>query len=103
MRPRLHIFGHVHYGFGRESAYFDDLQLAYERFLSRPPQKLIWEIVPNRSWLDVAHIMFLGVETVLWKWLMGGPGSNQGSVLVNAAQMHGSSGKVRSRAVVIDM
>lgn len=34
---------------------------------------------------------------------MGGPGSNQGSLLVNAAQMYGSTGKVKNRAVVVDI
>lgn len=104
VRPRLHVFGHVHWGAGKEPVYFDDLQAAYERLLSRPPRGLIRELLlPSRAWLDVAEIIYLGIESVLWKWIMGGPGSNQGSLMVNAAQMVGSTGKVRSRAVVVDI
>jgi hypothetical protein len=44
-----------------------------------------------------------GVHSVLWKWIMGGPGSNQGGLMVNAAQMYGNSGKVKSRARVIEI
>lgn len=58
---------------------------------------------PCGLWLDVLEILYLGVESVLWKWLMGGPGSNDGSLLVNAAQMDGNSGKVKSRARIIDV
>lgn len=63
----------------------------------------MWDLWPNSAWLDIAEVVYLGIESVLWKWLMGGPGSNQGSLMVNAAQMYGNTGKVRSRAVVIDM
>lgn len=99
----MHIFGHVHHGAGTEPAYFDDLQARYERLLSRPRLGLLRELFPCGLWLDVLEIAYLGVEAVLWKWLMGGPGSNDGSLLVNAAQMNGNTGKVKSRAVVIDV
>ncbi|ODA76356.1 hypothetical protein RJ55_08202 [Drechmeria coniospora] len=103
VKPRLHVFGHTHWAYGKESVYFDDMQVAYERLLSRPRRGLLWDLVPNESWLDMAQVLLHGVHSVLWKWLMGGPGSNQGSLMVNAAQMHKNSGTVRSRAVVVDM
>lgn len=102
MKPRLHVFGHVHWGAGTESAYFDDLQEAYERLLSRPRRGLC-EVFPSRTWIDVLVVLYLGVESILWKWLMSGPGSNQGSLFVNAGQMYGNTGKMKSRAVVVDM
>ncbi|KFH44000.1 rhamnogalacturonate lyase C-like protein [Hapsidospora chrysogenum ATCC 11550] len=103
VRPRLHVFGHVHAGAGIEAAYWDDFQEAYERLLSRP-RRGIWELViPGRIWLDALHVVYLGIESVLWKWLMSGPGSNHGSLLVNAAQMDAKSGKVKSRAWTIDI
>ncbi|KAI8633570.1 Metallo-dependent phosphatase [Xylariaceae sp. FL1651] len=33
VRPALHIFGHVHEGYGHEVAHFDSLQAAYERVI----------------------------------------------------------------------
>ncbi|KAF4119239.1 Calcineurin-like phosphoesterase [Geosmithia morbida] len=106
VQPRLHVFGHVHSGAGCEPVYFDDFQAAYERVLSRPlPVGPIREVViPNAKWLDVAALVYLGVESVLWKWLMAGPGpDDRGRLMVNAAQMYRNTGKVKSRATVVDM
>ncbi|KAI6785441.1 putative rhamnogalacturonate lyase C [Emericellopsis cladophorae] len=103
VRPRLHIFGHVHFGYGSSPAYYDDLQTAYERLMARPKRGWLRECFPCDLWWDVATVLYLGLESVAWKWLMGGPGSNRGGLMVNAAQMHGNTGKVRSRAVVIDI
>ncbi|KFA55536.1 hypothetical protein S40293_02014 [Stachybotrys chartarum IBT 40293] len=101
VKPRLHVFGHVHWAYGQESVYFDELQATYERFLARPRTGFIRDFVPSRAWLDILRIIYHGVDSVLWKWIMGGPGSNNGSIMVNAAQMYGNSGKVVSRPVVV--
>jgi len=103
VRPRLHVFGHVHFGAGTQAAYFNDLQARYETLMSRPRLGLVRECFPCGLWLDVLEIVYLGVESVLWKWVMSGPGSNDGTLLVNAAQMVGDSGRVKSRAVVVDV
>jgi hypothetical protein len=47
------------------------------------------------------HVLGYGLHSVVWKWIMGGPGSNHGSLMVNAAQMYGNTGKVKSRPVVV--
>ena len=103
MKPRLHVFGHCHYAYGTESVYFDDFQITYERLMARRRHGLLWDLVPSQLWVNVAQLVFHGVHSVLWKWIMGGPGSNQGSLMVNAAQMYKNSGRVTSRAVVVDM
>lgn len=33
LRPRLHVFGHVHEGYGKEGLVFDGLQAAFERLI----------------------------------------------------------------------
>ena len=71
--------------------------------MSRPRRGLLDLLLPSQTWLDALQVLYLGVESVLWKWLMSGPGSNQGSLLVNAGQMYGDSGKVKDRAVVVDI
>lgn len=103
MKPRLHVFGHIHSGAGTEPAYFDDFQAAYEQLLSRPRQGPIMEMMPSQLWLDALRVLYFGIESVLWKWIMSGPKSNDGSLLVNAAQAYRSTGKVKSRAVVVDI
>lgn len=47
------------------------------------------------------QVVWYGVHSVLWKCLMAGPASNNGSLMVNASQMYGNSGKVKNRAVVV--
>lgn len=103
VKPRLHVFGHVHWGAGKEAVYFDEMQLAYERLLARPRRGPFWDFFPNAAWLDIAQLLYHGVESVLWKWVMNGPGTNSGSLMVNAAQMYGNTGKVKSRAVVVEI
>ncbi|KAF4592460.1 metallophosphoesterase domain-containing protein [Ophiocordyceps camponoti-floridani] len=102
VRPRLHVFGHVHSAYGSEPVYFDEMQAAYERLLSRPSGPLS-DLFPSRRWLDFLQIIFQGVRTILWKWLMAGPGSNRGGLLVNAAQAYETTNIVKSRAIVVDI
>ena len=103
MKPRLHVFGHVHSGYGTESVFFDEFQATYEQFLSRPKRGPFWDFVPNKDWVDVAKLVYHGVHSVLWKWIMGGPGSNQGGLMVNAAQTWQSTNKVKDRAIVVEL
>ncbi|PFH59058.1 hypothetical protein XA68_12876 [Ophiocordyceps unilateralis] len=102
VRPRLHVFGHVHSAYGTEPVYFDDMQAAYERLLSRPAGPIA-DLMPSRKWFDFLQIISLGVRSVLWKWLMAGPGSNQGGLLVNAAQTYETTNIVKSRAIIVDL
>ncbi|KAG8360884.1 hypothetical protein FVEN_g1810 [Fusarium venenatum] len=103
VKPRLHVFGHVHYAYGKESVFFDNFQETYERIMSRPRRGPILDFIPNEAWLDYLRFLAQGVHAVAWKWIMSGPGSNNGSLMVNAAQMKGNSGKVKSRAVVVEI
>ncbi|KAK0391162.1 hypothetical protein NLU13_0663 [Sarocladium strictum] len=103
VKPRLHVFGHVHWGAGTEPVHFDECQAAYERVLARPESCFVRDLFPSRKWIDVLMVVGHGVHSVLWKWIMGGPGSNHGGLMVNAAQMYGNSGKVRSRVRVIEI
>ncbi|KAM0343997.1 hypothetical protein ACHAPU_008055 [Fusarium lateritium] len=103
VKPRLHVFGHVHFAYGKESVFFDNFQETYERIMSRPRRGLIRDFIPNEAWLDYLRFVAQGLHSVAWKWLMSGPGSNNGSLMVNAAQMYGDSGKVKNRAVVVEI
>lgn len=103
VKPRLHVFGHCHWAYGQEPVYFDEMQVAYERLLNRPRRGPIMDFIPNRSWVDMWKVVYYGLHGVAWKWLMGGPRANQGSIMVNAAQMYGNTGRIKSRAYVVDI
>lgn len=103
VKPKLHVFGHVHWGHGRESAYYDECQRAYESLMSRPKRGPLHDLVPNASWKEAFQVIYYGIHSILWKWLMLGPGSNNAGLLVNAAQMYGNTGKLGNRVTVVDL
>jgi hypothetical protein len=99
----VHVFGHAHWCHGSEAIFLDKFQEAYERLLSRPRRGLIGEFIPSQTWLDVLIFVYYGIYGVLLSWLRTGAGGNRGSMMVNAAQVHGNTGKVRDRAIVLDI
>ena len=104
VRPKLHVFGHVHWGHGRRAMHFDACQEAYEALMSRPSRGPIWDFFPNGGWIDAVKVVVYGVHSVIFKWLMLGPGGNtSGSLLVNAALMKGNSGKLGNPVQIVDL
>ncbi|KAG8167166.1 hypothetical protein KVR01_002855 [Diaporthe batatas] len=104
VKPRLHVYGHVHCGRGQESLYFDECQSAYERLMSGPPRGALFDMIPNSSWFDALKVIYYGVNAVAFKYLMLGPGSNNASLMVNASCMQGKSGKLcKSPAQVVEL
>ena len=87
VKPRLHVFGHVHWGHGRRSIYFDRCQGAYESLMSRNPRGPIFDCIPNGGWVDAVKVLAYGLHSVLFKWLMQGPGGGEVSLMVNASMM----------------
>ena len=103
VRPRLHVFGHVHAQAGREPVFYDEAQRAYESLLRRPRRGPLAELLPHAGWLDLVRLALHGLHGVLWKFLMAGPGSGQGALLVNAAQVYGDTGRIGHRPVVVEL
>lgn len=98
VKPKLHVFGHVHWGHGQESVYFDECQKAYETFTSKDPRGPFFDLIPNRDWVDIVKILYYGLNAILFKYVMLGPGSNHASLMVNAACMNGNTGRLRKTA-----
>ncbi|KAK4644362.1 hypothetical protein QC761_304110 [Podospora bellae-mahoneyi] len=98
VKPKLHVFGHVHHGAGVESVFFDECQAAYEGLVLRTAAV---EMSMLKRWFDFQGLKYAlsvlrhGLRSVLWKWIMAGPGSNNGGVLVNAGVMKGNTGRLR--------
>jgi len=103
VKPKLHVFGHVHWGHGCESVYYDECQRAFESFMARTGKGFIYDFYPSAAWMDAFNVIWYGISSVLWKWVMLGPGSNNGAVMVNASVMYGNTGKVKNPAVVVDL
>ena len=103
VKPKLHVFGHTHWGYGKEAVYFDECQKAFETLMSKPARGAFWDLIPSSRWLDVLKIVKHGMGSLLWKWIMAGPGSNNGGLMVNAAVMYGNTGKLRNKVTVVDL
>lgn len=103
VKPKLHVFGHVHYGYGKEAVYYDECQLAYESLMSRPQKGPFYDMVPSARWTDAFNVLWYGVSSILWKWIMLGPGTNNGGMMANASLMYGNSGKLRNPVTVVDL
>lgn len=101
VKPKVHIFGHVHWGHGQESVYFDECQRAYEIFMSKTPRGPVLDFVPNAEWIDAVKVLYYGLNAILFKYLMLGPGSNNASLMVNAACMYGNTKRLRKKAAQI--
>ncbi|KAI0541106.1 calcineurin-like phosphoesterase [Xylaria digitata] len=103
VRPKVHVFGHIHWGRGIEAAYWDDCQKAYESLMSRKKRGLILEMIPNPGWVDASKVLYHAAKAILWQWLWQGGASN-GSVLINAAMQAGTSGKLTNKPpITIEM
>lgn len=85
VRPKLHVFGHIHAQPGVQSVWFDEGQAAYERICERS-SKTLWGIVSPLTWLDFMILVTSGVKNVAWTTLWGGQ-PTRGGFLVNAAQI----------------
>ncbi|KAI9832699.1 MAG: hypothetical protein M1826_001256 [Phylliscum demangeonii] len=101
VRPALHVFGHVHAGYGRESAFWDESQERYERFLARPNRAGGWrsDLMDGRAWTAVVRLLASGAKGVLSSWLGGR--RVRGSLLVNAALSVDDTGRLGNPPQVV--
>ncbi|KFY56946.1 hypothetical protein V496_06604 [Pseudogymnoascus sp. VKM F-4515 (FW-2607)] len=100
VKPRIHVFGHIHSGHGRETLFWDGGQAAYERIVAH--QSGVWgDLVPGRKWVDAWEVVWYGVKGVLWQWLMMGPKGGNGGLLVNAALTYQSTSDIGNEPQVV--
>lgn len=101
VRPKVHIFGHVHAGYGREHVFWDDTQRVYETLCSREAQGVARDMVAISAWLDLIRLTVYGVLGILWSRVWGRDGG--GTVMINAALMYKSTGRLENRAQIVDI
>jgi hypothetical protein len=103
VKPRLHIFGHLHSGHGREAVFWDEGQAAYERLMARKRGGLLLDLVPSLAWIDAAKVLWYGVKGILWQRLMVGPSGAKGGLLVNASIVYQSTTDVGNPVEVVEL
>lgn len=83
VRPRLHIFGHIHAGAGKEVVFWDDAQKTYENGMARPGKGFFFEMLNPGLWLDVVKLVIFTAGGVLWDKVWAG--EQRTTIMVNAA------------------
>ncbi|KAI1821535.1 calcineurin-like phosphoesterase [Xylaria intraflava] len=93
-KPKIHVFGHVHWGRGTSFGYFDECQKSYESLMSRPKWGPIYDLIPGPAWIDALKVFYHGAKAILWQRFWLGGVSSSGSLLINAAMQVGDTGKL---------
>lgn len=101
VRPKVHVFGHIHAGHGRESVFWDEGQKAYERVCARDQFGLFRDFLDPFAWLDTAMVAYYGVKGVIWSQVWGGAGT--GTLMINASLTYRSTGKLANAPQVVDI
>jgi hypothetical protein len=106
VRPRLHVFGHVHAAAGVEPIFWDEAQRAWERLCARPRRtRLGWmcDAFSPTSWIDTLRVIAYGITGILWARVWGGELSRGSGWMVNAACMYRNSGTLNNPPRVFDL
>jgi hypothetical protein len=112
VRPPLHVFGHVHWGAGRQVVFWDETQRAYE-VLTENGKELGKEFRPESLGSRLSYLGRLVAAAtmatlLLPVWLsapgiLAAEGKGSSSILVNAGQMHGNTGRLGNSVQVVDL
>ncbi|KAI9820349.1 MAG: hypothetical protein M1827_005971 [Pycnora praestabilis] len=101
VQPKLHVFGHIHAGHGKEKVFWDEGQKAYERVCARKDRGLIRDFFAVWAWLDVIRVILYGIQNVLWSRVWGGDA--RGGWMVNAALAYLDTGKLGNPVEMIEL
>jgi hypothetical protein len=103
VKPRLHVFGHIHSGHGREAAFWDQGQRAYERLMGSKKGGIILDVIPSMAWIDALQVVWYGIKGFLWQRLMVGPSGGNGGMMINAAVVYQSTTDVGNPVEVVEL
>ncbi|BCS27303.1 uncharacterized protein APUU_60351A [Aspergillus puulaauensis] len=88
-RPLLHVFGHIHGGYGTEVALWDSFQRAYEAVMDG-----------DSKWVSLGFLVYFWILGLLTGW---GTKDNQATVMVNAAAVGGVRDEKLRDAICVDI
>ena len=100
-RPKVHVFGHVHAGYGREHIFWDEGQQAYERICARGDNGVLIDVLAVRGWLVVIKMIWYSVLGILWSRMWGG--DSKGGIMINASLTYGTTSKLENPPQVVDI
>lgn len=101
IRPKLHVFGHVHAGYGWESVYWNDAQRAYERICGREKAGFFKDLFDFPAWIDLLRVVGYGIIEILWTQIWRGESS--GTLMINASLTYRSTGQLRNAPQIFDI
>ena len=111
VRPKLHVFGHVHAAYGAEPVFWDNAQRAWERLCARRRSRaaaaglsgtvlgVLRDLVDLPAWIDALRVLVYGV----WGVLTSRSRRDGNGWMVNAACMFRDSGQLRNPPQVFDI
>ena len=100
VKPALHVFGHVHWGAGSEVVHWDRAHEAYVQGMGRG-SRYVRGVLDVKLWWNLVRVMYRGVRELLWDRVWGGQSTR--TILVNAAQTKGNTGKLGNRIQVVEI
>jgi hypothetical protein len=103
VKPRLHVFGHIHSGYGKEAVFWDEGQRAYERLMGRKNGGVLMDLLPGMAWIDALKVIWFGMKGIAWQWLMVGPSGGKGGLMVNAAVVYQSTIDVGNPVNIVEL
>ncbi|KAF2997582.1 hypothetical protein E8E13_002350 [Curvularia kusanoi] len=99
-KPALHVFGHVHWGAGREVVHWDRAHDAYVQGMGRD-SRYVRGVLDVKLWWTVVRVVYREVRELLWDRVWGGQSTR--TMLVNAAQTKGNTGKLGNPIQVVEI
>lgn len=89
VRPKLHVFGHIHIGRGVDFVRWDASQKAYEEVFAR-----------RIGWRGLLSLVWSKVLACFWG---GGRGVEDTTVMVNASSVGGNRDEQKKGAIVVEI
>ena len=108
VKPTVHVFGHVHSGYGRENVWWDEGQKVFESLretaydgqqVGEYKKPMLTEVFNVRLWAIGLKLLYLDVKGVLWNRLWGG--ARQGGIMINAALTYQTTEKLGNKPQVV--
>jgi Icc-related predicted phosphoesterase len=100
VKPTLHVFGHVHWGARQTVVSWEKTHDAYTKGMA-VQSKWTHGVLNPRLWWSVVSVLNRGVRELLWDRIWGGKSLH--TIMVNAAQMKGNTGKLGTTVQVVDI
>jgi predicted phosphodiesterase len=101
VKPKLHVFGHVHAGYGRENVWWDDAQKSFEtvKELAYGDNKAPLEIANFVLITEGVKLLYHDLRGLVWNRIWGG--ARNGGFMVNAALTYRSTGRLDNKPQVV--